>query len=92
MTKPNRAAPGGPNRRILGKLAITWQVNDKVTRQPERYVIFAEVIRDEAAMSAELVPVADRPGIVSTVLALSLDFGYRLSPRGESYLNYLRTR
>jgi len=58
--------------------------------------------------------IADRPGIVSTVLAeamgwdlqdfklhvrrlkelgltLSLDVGYRLSPRGESYLNYLRT-
>ena len=25
-------------------------------------------------------------------LTLSLDVGYRLSPRGESYLNYLRTR
>jgi hypothetical protein len=24
-------------------------------------------------------------------LTLSLDVGYRLSPRGESYLNYLRT-
>src|SRR5262249_36779349 len=58
--------------------------------------------------------IADRPGIVSTVLAeamgwdrqdfklhvrrlkelgltLSLDVGYRLSPRGESYLSYLRT-
>jgi len=62
-----------------------------------------------------LALIADRPGIVSTVLAeamgwerqdfklhvrrlkqlgltLSLDVGYRLSPRGESYLNYLRTR
>jgi len=25
-------------------------------------------------------------------LTLSLDVGYRLSPRGESYLNHLRTR
>jgi biotin operon repressor len=25
-------------------------------------------------------------------LTLSLDVGYRLSPRGQSYLNYLRTR
>ncbi len=64
---------------------------------------------------AVLELIADRPGIVSTVLAdamgwerqdfklhvrrlkelgltLSLDVGYRLSPRGESYLNYLRTR
>ena len=64
---------------------------------------------------AVLALIADRPGIVSTVLAeamgwerqdfklhvrrlkqlgltLSLDVGYRLSPRGESYLNYLRTR
>jgi hypothetical protein len=55
-------------------------------------VIFAEVIRDEAGMSVELVQVADRPGIVSTVLTLSLDAGYRLSPHGQSYLNYLRTR
>jgi biotin operon repressor len=62
-----------------------------------------------------LALIADRPGIVSTVLAeamgwerqdfklhvrrlkefgltLSLDVGYRLSPRGESYLNHLRTR
>jgi len=62
-----------------------------------------------------LALIADRPGIVSTVLAealgwerqdlkqhvrrlkelgltLSLDVGYRLSPRGESYLNYLRPR
>jgi biotin operon repressor len=59
--------------------------------------------------------IADRPGIVSTVLAeamgwerqdfkrhvrrlkelgltLSLEVGYRLSPRGESYLTYLQTR
>jgi hypothetical protein len=59
--------------------------------------------------------IADRPGIVSTVLAeamgwerqnfklhvrklkelgltLSLDVGYRLSPRGESYLRHLRDR
>jgi hypothetical protein len=64
---------------------------------------------------AVLALIADRPGVVSTVLAevigwerqdfklhvrrlkdlgltLSLDVGYRLSPRGESYLNYLRTR
>jgi hypothetical protein len=64
---------------------------------------------------AVLALIADRPGIVSTVLAeavgwerqdfklhvrrlkalgliLSLDVGYRLSPRGESYLNYQRTR
>ena len=64
---------------------------------------------------AVLALIADRPGIVSTVLAeamgwerqdfklhvrrlkelgltLSLDIGYRLSPRGESYLNHLRTR
>jgi hypothetical protein len=63
---------------------------------------------------AVLALIADRPGIVSTVLAealgwerqdfklhvrrlkelgltLSLDIGYRLSPRGESYLKYLRT-
>src|SRR5262249_41617700 len=62
-----------------------------------------------------LALIADRPGIVSTVLAeamgwkrqdfklhvrrlkelgltRSLDVGYRLSPRGESYLNYLRPR
>jgi len=62
-----------------------------------------------------LALIADRPGIVSAVLAeamgcerqdfnlhvrrlkelgltLSLDVGYRLSPRGESYLNHLRTR
>jgi hypothetical protein len=62
-----------------------------------------------------LALVADRPGIVSTVLAeamgwerqdfklhvrklkelgltLSLDVGYRLSPRGKSYLNHLRSR
>jgi hypothetical protein len=60
-----------------------------------------------------LALIADRPGIVSTVLAeamgwerqdfklhvrrlkelgltLSLDVGYRLSPRGESYLKYVR--
>ena len=64
---------------------------------------------------AVLALIADRPGIVSTVLAeamgwerqdfklhvrrlkqlgltLSLDVGYRLSPRGESYLSYRRTR
>jgi biotin operon repressor len=64
---------------------------------------------------AVLALIADRPGIVSTVLAealgwerqdfklhvrrlkelgltLSLDVGYRLSPRGESYLKYLGTR
>ena len=62
---------------------------------------------------AVLALIADRPGIVSTVLAeamgwerqdfkqhvrrlkelgltLSLDVGYRLSPRGESYLNHWR--
>ena len=62
-----------------------------------------------------LALIADRPGIVSTVLAeamgwerqdfklhvrrlkqlgltLSLDVGYRLSPRGESYLNLRRAR
>jgi hypothetical protein len=62
---------------------------------------------------AVLAQIADRPGIVSTVLAgsmgwerqdfkvhvrrlkelgltLSLDVGYRLSPRGESYLTYRR--
>lgn len=65
--------------------------------------------------AAVLALIADRPGIVSTILAeamgwerqdfklhvrrlkelgltLSLDVGYRLSPRGESYLNHLRTR
>ena len=64
---------------------------------------------------AVLCLIADRPGIVSTVLAeamgwdrqdfklhvrrlkalgltLSLDVGYRLSPRGESYLKHVRTR
>jgi hypothetical protein len=64
---------------------------------------------------AVLALIADRPAIVSTVLAeamgwerqdfklhvrrlkelgltLSLDVGYRLSPRGESYLNHLRAR
>jgi hypothetical protein len=64
---------------------------------------------------AVLALIADRPGIVSTVLAeamgwerqdfklrvrrlkelgltLSLDVGYQLSPRGQSYLDYLRTR
>ena len=64
---------------------------------------------------AVLELIADRPGVVSTVLAeamdwerqdfklhvrrlkelgltLSLDVGYRLSPRGESYLNYPRAR
>jgi hypothetical protein len=64
---------------------------------------------------AVLALIADRPGVVSTVLAeamgwerqdfklhvrrlkelgltLSLDVGYRLSPRGESYVNHLRTR
>ena len=64
---------------------------------------------------AVLALIADRPAIVSTVLAeamgwerqdfklhvrrlkelgltLSLEVGYRLSPRGESYLNHLRTR
>ena len=64
---------------------------------------------------AVLALIADRPGIVSTVLAeamgwerqdfklhvrrlkelgltLSLDVGYRLSPRGESYLNLRRAR
>ena len=62
--------------------------------------------------AAVLALIADRPGIVSTVLAeamgwerqdfklhvrrlkelgltLSLDVGYQLSPRGESYLNHL---
>jgi hypothetical protein len=62
-----------------------------------------------------LALIADRPAVVSTVLAetigwerqdfklhvrrlkelgltLSLDVGYRLSPRGESYLSHLRTR
>jgi hypothetical protein len=62
---------------------------------------------------AVLALIADRPDIVSTILAeamgwerqdfklhvrrlkelgltLRLDVGYRLSPRGESYLNYLR--
>ena len=65
--------------------------------------------------AAVLALIADRPGIVSTVLAeamgwerqdfklhvrklkelgltLSLDVGYRLSPRGKSYLNHLRSR
>jgi hypothetical protein len=65
--------------------------------------------------AAVLALIAERPGIVSTVLAealgwerqdfklhvrrlkelgltLSLDVGYRLSPRGESYLNDMRTR
>ena len=64
---------------------------------------------------AVLALIADRPGVVSTVLAeamgwerqdfklhvrrlkelgltLSLDVGYRLSPRGESYVNQLRPR
>jgi len=64
---------------------------------------------------AVLTLIADRPGVVSTVLAeamgwqrqdfklrvrrlkdlgltLSLDVGYRLSPRGEAYLNRVRTR
>jgi len=64
---------------------------------------------------AVLALIADRPGVVSTVLAeamgwerqdfklhvrrlkelgltLSLDVGYRLSPRGESYLKYLPTQ
>ena len=64
---------------------------------------------------AVLALIAERPGIVSTVLAeamgwerqdfklhvsklkelgltLSLDAGYRLSPRGKSYLNYLGQR
>jgi hypothetical protein len=63
---------------------------------------------------AVLALIADRPGVVSTVLAetigwerqdfklhvrrlkelgltISLDVGYRLSPRGESYLKHLRT-
>ena len=62
-----------------------------------------------------LALIADRPGVVSTVLAeamgwerqdfklhvrrlkelgltLSLDVGYRLSPRGEAYLSHLRAR
>lgn len=65
-------------------------------------------------IGAVLTMIAERPGVVSTVLAgamgwarqdfklhvrrlkelgltLSLDVGYRLSPRGESYLNHLRT-
>ena len=64
---------------------------------------------------AVLALIADRPGIVSTVLAeamgwerqdfklhvrklkelgltFSLNVGYRLSPRGNSYLNYVRSR
>lgn len=64
---------------------------------------------------AVLALIADRPAVVSTVLAeamgwerqdfklhvrrlkalgltLSLDVGYRLSPRGESYVNHLRDR
>jgi hypothetical protein len=64
---------------------------------------------------AVLALIAERPGVVSTVLAeamgwerqdfklhvrrlkelgltLSLDVGYRLSPRGASYLNHQRTR
>jgi hypothetical protein len=64
---------------------------------------------------AVLALIADRPAVVSTVLAeaigwerqdfklhvrrlkalgltLSLDVGYRLSPRGEAYLNHLRMR
>jgi hypothetical protein len=64
---------------------------------------------------AVLALIADRPAVVSTVLAetmgwerqdfklhvrrlkelgltLSLDVGYRLSPRGESYLRHLRVR
>ena len=64
---------------------------------------------------AVLALIADRPGVVSTVLAeamgwerqdfklhvrrlkelgltLSLDVGYRLSPRGESYVDNLRTQ
>ncbi len=64
--------------------------------------------------TAVLALIADRPGVVSTVLAeavgwerqdfklhvrrlkelgltFSLDVGYRLSPRGESYLKYVRT-
>jgi hypothetical protein len=64
---------------------------------------------------AVLALIADRPAVVSTVLAeamgwqrqdfklhvrrlkelgltLSLDVGYQLSPRGESYLSHLRTR
>ena len=64
---------------------------------------------------AMLALIADRPGIVSTVLAeamgwerqdfklhvrklkelglpLSLNVGYRLSPRGKAFLTYLRSR
>jgi hypothetical protein len=64
---------------------------------------------------AVLALIAERPAVVSTVLAeaigwerrdfklhvrrlkalgltLSLDVGYRLSPRGESYISYLRKR
>ena len=86
----------------------------------DRAGISARLARMDRASSrgpwtgAVLALIADRPGVVSTVLAetmgwerqdfklhvrrlkelgltLSLDIGYRLSPRGESYLNHQRT-
>ena len=94
-----------------------------VTRLTEADVaaITARLARMDSSSSrgpwtgAVLALIADRPGVVSTVLAeamgwerqdfklhvrrlkelgltLSLDVGYRLSPRGESYVDNLRTQ
>ena len=121
-----RGDPALPIYRIRLRRVDGPDPRDELARAPslteaDVAAITARLARMDASSNrgpwtgAVLALIADRPGIVSTVLAeamgwerqdfklhvrrlkqlgltLSLDVGYRLSPRGESYLNYLQTR
>ena len=121
-----RGDPALPVYRIRLRLIDEPDPRDQLARtasltEADVAAITARLVRMDRSSTrgpwtgAVLALIADRPGIVSTVLAeamgwerqdfklhvrrlkelgltLSLDVGYRLSPRGESYLDYLRTR
>jgi hypothetical protein len=121
-----RGDPASPVYRIRLRRIDGPDPRDELARatsltEADLAAITARLTRMDRASSrgpwtgAVLALIADRPGIVSTILAdamgwerqdfklhvrrlkelgltLSLDVGYRLSPRGESYLNHLRTR
>jgi hypothetical protein len=121
-----RGDPALPVYRIRLRLIDEPDPRDQLARtasltEADVAAITARLVRMDGSSTrgpwtgAVLALIADRPGIVSTVLAeamgwerqdfklhvrrlkelgltLSLDVGYRLSPRGESYLNYMRTR
>jgi len=118
-----RGDPALPVYRIRLRLIDEPDPRDQLARtasltEADVAAITARLVRMDRSSSrgpwtgAVLALIADRPGIVSTVLAeamgwerqdfklhvrrlkglgltLSLDVGYRLSPRGESYLRHL---